>query len=92
MKIKILGAHNTESLNTKYMCLLVDDSLVLDAGGLTSSLSFQDQLKVSALFITHSHYDHIRDIPAFAMNLFLRESSADLYTHQAAFDNLARYF
>jgi ribonuclease BN (tRNA processing enzyme) len=92
MKIKVLGAHNTESLETRYMSLIVDDILALDAGGLTSGLLFQDQVKVQAVFITHAHYDHIRDIPAFAMNLFLREKTASLYTHQAACDNLLKYF
>ena len=33
MKIQLLGAHNCESQNTKLVSLLIDDSLVLDAGG-----------------------------------------------------------
>jgi ribonuclease BN (tRNA processing enzyme) len=92
MKIKVLGAHNTESRHTRCASLLVDNTLVLDAGGLTSSLSFRDQIKIKALLLTHGHYDHMRDIPAFAMNLYLRKKSVDLYTHQAAADNLLRYF
>ena len=92
MKIKVLGAHNTESRHTKCTGLLVDDILALDAGGLTSTLSFRDQIKIRAILLTHGHYDHIRDIPAFAMNLFLRKYSVDIYTHQAAADNLLRYF
>ena len=92
MKIKVLGAHNTESRNTRCSGLLIDDILALDAGGLTSSLSFRSQMKVRAILLTHGHYDHIRDIPAFAMNLYLRKKSADIYTHQAAADNLLRYF
>lgn len=92
MKIKVLGAHNTESRRTRCSCLLVDNTLVLDAGGLTSSLSFRDQMKIKAVLLTHGHYDHIRDIPAFAMNLFLRKNSVDIYTHQAAADNLLKYF
>jgi ribonuclease BN (tRNA processing enzyme) len=92
MKIKVLGAHNTESRSTRCSGLLVDDILALDAGGLTSSLSFRNQMKIKAVLLTHGHYDHIRDIPAFAMNLFLRRKSVDIFTHQAAADNLLRYF
>jgi ribonuclease BN (tRNA processing enzyme) len=92
MKIKVLGAHNTESLHTRMTCLLVDDTLALDAGALTSSLSFEDQLKIKAIFLTHGHYDHLRDIPALGMNLYLRRASVAICTHQAAFDNLDRYF
>jgi phosphoribosyl 1,2-cyclic phosphodiesterase len=92
VKIRVLGAHNTESKNTKYMCLLVDGIFALDAGGLTSSLTFRQQSKIQAVFLTHAHYDHIRDIPAFAMNLYLHRKSVDIYTHQAAYDNLVKYF
>ena len=35
MKIKVPGAHNTESKNTNYMCLLIDDILALNAGDLS---------------------------------------------------------
>ena len=79
MKIKFLGAHNTESQDTKLLSLLIDDILVLDAGGLTSSLSFSAQLKIKAILITHQHYDHIRDIPAIAMNFFLRQEVISIY-------------
>jgi ribonuclease BN (tRNA processing enzyme) len=91
MKIKILGAHNTESRNTKHSSLLVDDILALDAGGLTSSLSFRDQLKIKALLLTHHHYDHMRDIPALGMNFYLRNKSVHIYTHHAAYDKMTKY-
>lgn len=51
----------------------------MDAGGLTGSLSFDEQMALYAVLLTHSHYDHIRDIPALGMNCFLRESSVDVY-------------
>jgi phosphoribosyl 1,2-cyclic phosphodiesterase len=92
MKIRVLGAHNTESLNTRYMSLLVDDVLAIDAGCLTSTLTFEEQSRIQAVLLTHGHYDHIRDIPALAINLFLRRLSVDVYSHQAVYDNLIHYF
>jgi ribonuclease BN (tRNA processing enzyme) len=92
MRIQLLGAHNTESRNTRYMSLLVDDILALDAGSLTSALSFRNQMKVKAVLLTHAHYDHMRDIPAFGMNLFLRKHTSVIYTHQAVYDKLMHYF
>ncbi len=71
MNIGLLGAHNCESQNTKLLSLLIDDILVVDAGGLTSSLSFAGQQKLKAVLLTHQHYDHIRDVPPLAMNFYL---------------------
>jgi ribonuclease BN (tRNA processing enzyme) len=91
VKIKVLGAHNCESRHTRHTCLLVDGVLALDAGGLTSALSFREQMKIRAVLLTHAHYDHMRDIPALAMNFFLRQKSVSIYTHLASYENLVRY-
>jgi ribonuclease BN (tRNA processing enzyme) len=91
MKIKVLGAHNTESRSTKHTCFLIDDILALDAGGITSSLSFRNQLKIKSIILTHGHYDHIRDIPALSMNFYLRKKSISLYTHAAAWQSIQQH-
>ena len=80
MNIQVLGAHNCESQSSKLVSLLIDNALVIDAGGLTSSLSFPVQQKLKAILLTHQHYDHIRDIPAIAMNFFLREATINIYS------------
>jgi len=80
MDIQILGAHNCESQNTKLLSLLIDDSLVLDAGGLTSSLSLSAQRKLKAILLTHQHYDHIRDVPTIAMNFYLCGATINIYS------------
>lgn len=72
MRIRILGAHNFESRETRLVSLLVDDILAVDAGGITSSLSFSEQEKISSILLTHGHYDHLRDIPALALYRFHR--------------------
>ena len=91
MNIKLLGAHNCESQNTKLISLLIDDSLVLDAGGLTSSLSFPAQQKVKAILLTHQHYDHIRDVPAIAMNFYLSGAILNIYSILPVYDALAAH-
>ncbi len=80
MKIKFLGAHNTESRLTRMTSLVIDDILAIDAGGLTSSLSFGEQMGLKAVLLTHQHFDHIRDIPSLGMNLLLRQTSTDVYS------------
>jgi len=68
VKVNILGAHNAESKYTGNTSLLIDDMIVVDAGSLTSKLSFASQEKIKAILLTHGHYDHIRDVPAFAFS------------------------
>jgi len=80
MDIRILGAHNCESQTTSCVCFLVDDTLAIDAGGLTSNLTINDQQKIAAILLTHKHYDHIRDIPGIALNLALRNLSIEVYS------------
>ncbi len=91
MNIKFLGAHNCESQNTKLTSLLIDDILVLDAGGLTSSLSFEAQQKLKAILLTHQHYDHIRDVPAIAMNFYLCGTAINIYSTQPVYNALTTY-
>jgi len=86
MQIRVLGAHNCQSQNTNLAALLVDDALALDAGGLASSLPFETQLNLKAILLTHQHYDHIRDIPAIAMNALLHETTISIYSIPAVRD------
>ena len=91
MNIQVLGAHNCESQNSKFISLLIDDILVVDAGGLTSSLSFAAQQKLKAILLTHQHYDHIRDVPAIAMNFYLCGATINIYSTQPVYNALTTY-
>ena len=68
MRIRCLGTHNAESSKTRLISLLIDDVLAVDAGSLTSELSLSAQKKIKAILLSHGHYDHIREVPAFAFN------------------------
>ena len=85
MNIQILGAHNLESKDSRFVSLLIDDVLAIEAGALTSSLSFTAQQKLEAVLLTHQHYDHIRDIPALAMNFLLHENTIAIYSIQPVY-------
>jgi len=91
MNIQVLGAHNCESQSSKFTCLLIDNILAIDAGGLTSSLSFQAQQRLKAILLTHYHYDHIRDIPALGMNLLLHYATINIYATQSVYDALTTH-
>ncbi len=91
MEVHILGAHNCESHKAKFVSLLIDDALAIDAGGLTSSLTFTAQQKLKAILLTHHHYDHTRDIPAIAMSLVLQQSTVNVYSTRTVYDNLSTH-
>lgn len=78
MLIRVLGAHNCESRDTRLVSLLVDDVLAIDAGALTSSLSFAAQQKLAAVLLSHQHYDHIRDLPTLGMNMWLHGKTIEI--------------
>ncbi len=86
MEIKILGAHNVESAKTKLTSLLIDDVLALDIGALTSSLTFAEQEKVGSILLSHSHYDHIRDLPAVALNASYIRKTVKVYSQAVTLD------
>jgi ribonuclease BN (tRNA processing enzyme) len=83
MNIRLLGAHNRESRTSSCICLLIDDTLAIDAGGLTSNLSVTEQEKLDAILVTHQHYDHIRDIPGIALNFSLRGANIKVYSTES---------
>ena len=68
MEIQILGAHLAEAKGARLTSLLIDGVLVIDAGGLTSALSFPEQKKIETVLLTHHHFDHTRDLVTLAAN------------------------
>ncbi|HEX7153127.1 MAG TPA: 3',5'-cyclic-nucleotide phosphodiesterase [Thermoanaerobaculia bacterium] len=70
MRLKVLGAYGASDAEHNLTGYLLDDWLAVDAGTLTSKLSFVQQSRIQAVFITHSHADHIRDLPHLIHNRF----------------------
>lgn len=91
MNIHILGAHNCESEGSRFVCLLVDDILAIDAGTLTSKLSFEAQQNLKAILLTHHHYDHIRDVPAIAINHLYHHSTIEIFSTKSVRDYLTTH-
>lgn len=79
MELRILGAHQAETERYRFFSLMVTESLALDAGSLSSSLSWEDQAKVRSLLLTHAHFDHAKDINTLGFNHFNRGLHLDVY-------------
>src|SRR5512136_1273508 len=86
MEIRILGAHNVESVDTRLTSVLVDGILAMDAGALTSSLTFPEQEKITSILLTHCHYDHMRDVPAIGLNLSYLRKFIKVYAQAVTLD------
>src|ERR1035437_4423145 len=72
MKLRVLGCSGAELPDFRPPAFLLDDQLLLDAGTIGSVLSEKEQWNIHTIFITHSHLDHIRSIPALADNIIIR--------------------
>jgi 3',5'-cyclic-nucleotide phosphodiesterase len=70
MRLKVLGAYGASDAEHNLTGYLLDDWLAVDAGTLTSKLSFAQQARIHGVFITHPHADHIRDLPHLIHNRF----------------------
>ena len=79
MKIRVLGAHNMETSQTRHTCFLVDDSLAIDAGSLMTSLSANEKNRLRAILLTHRHFDHVRDLPSLGLHTMDNGVTVDVY-------------
>jgi ribonuclease BN (tRNA processing enzyme) len=75
MKIQVLGCSAVELPNSNLPSFLVDGKLLLDAGTIGTVLNQKEQWKIGNVLITHSHIDHIKDLPFFADNISINNRS-----------------
>jgi ribonuclease BN (tRNA processing enzyme) len=70
-EITILGAYGTKGTNAETSSFLVDEHNVIDAGNLLHGLK-ESAAAIEAVWITHSHLDHIIDI-AYILDSYFAE-------------------
>ena len=89
MQVRVLGAHNLESRQTKHTCFLVDGILAIDAGSLASTLSAEEQAGIEAVLLTHRHFDHVRDLPTIALATMESSGTISVYGLPETLDQVA---
>jgi HD-GYP domain-containing protein (c-di-GMP phosphodiesterase class II) len=89
--IKILGAFGAKTLDTAMTCVQVDNETLIDAGNILHALD-HDAKNISHIFLTHSHLDHIIDIP-FLIDIFFegRIKPINIYGLQGTIDTLKKH-
>ena len=64
----MIGCHGGETPKHRTSAFVIGDTLAVDAGALTSGLEIADQMKLTAVLVSHAHMDHIRDLSTLADN------------------------
>ena len=70
MKVKVLGCYGGIAPGQGMTSFLVNDTVALDAGGLSFALSVDRQAMVKDVFISHAHLDHTCCLPFLIDNSF----------------------
>lgn len=72
MKVKVLGCSGSETIGHMPPGFLVNGRVMLDAGTISAALSIAGQSKITDIFISHTHLDHIKGILFLADNIIGR--------------------
>jgi cAMP phosphodiesterase len=80
VKLRVLGCSGGELPRHRTTCFLVDGRLAVDAGALTGTLPLRALLRVDHILLTHSHFDHVKDVP-LAADLLIGRRRTPLLVH-----------
>src|SRR5579885_2167809 len=70
MRIKVLGCSGGVGPGLRTTSLLIDDTLLIDAGTGVGDLSLAQMSRIGDLLLTHAHLDHVCGLAFMADNLF----------------------
>lgn len=89
--IEFLGTGGTRTPTQGTTCVKVSPHCVIDAGNLINTFG-DDVFTIEHIFLTHSHLDHIIDIP-FLADLFVTQKTISLkvYGIKATLDDLRQF-
>ena len=92
MRIRVLGSYGSRVPGHHTSCLLVNGSLLLDAGTISSILSLEEQVAVDDVLLTHAHLDHMVDLAFLVDNVFtLRRTPLRIWAPEPVLETLARH-
>jgi cAMP phosphodiesterase len=70
VKFRVLGCSGGQLPGFNLSSFLIDDTLLIDAGSTTATLSLAAQQKIKEILITHIHLDHVMSLATLSDNLY----------------------
>ena len=74
MNVRVLGSCGSRVPGHQTSCLLIEENVAVDAGGLTAKLSVEDQAGIDHVLVSHAHLDHVYDLAFLADNVMASRS------------------
>lgn len=89
--IKVLGAAGSLEHNRDCISLQINQNTIIDAGNIIRPLQGQAH-QIEHVLLTHSHFDHIMDLPFLIENHFKeRQQPLTIYALQETLNNLKQH-
>jgi len=70
VKLRVLGCSGGVAEGLRTTSLLINDSILIDAGTGVGDLTLEEMSKIEHIFITHSHIDHVGFLPLLVDSMF----------------------
>ena len=75
MNVRVLGSCGSRVPGQQTSCLLIDEHVIVDAGGITATLSVEEQVLIDHVLISHAHLDHVCDLAFLADNVMAKRAT-----------------
>jgi len=90
-QIEILGAYGAKTNKTNLTCFKISDDILIDGGNIIQALDTKLD-SINHIFLTHSHLDHILDIPFLIENSFEnRKTPLNIYGTKETITTLKKH-
>lgn len=70
MKLQVLGCYGGSAQEKLPATFLCNGTVAFDTGALTHVLPVEQQIRITDIFLTHSHFDHLATLPFLLDNIF----------------------
>eukprot|EP01029_Cantina_marsupialis_P030053 TRINITY_DN7932_c0_g1_i3.p1 TRINITY_DN7932_c0_g1~~TRINITY_DN7932_c0_g1_i3.p1 ORF type:complete len:513 (+),score=71.87 TRINITY_DN7932_c0_g1_i3:69-1607(+) len=89
--LKVLGSSGSKTKFSGTTCFQVYKDILIDAGNVLNTLG-DEAININHIFLTHSHSDHILDLPFFIDNFFeKREEPLVVYASKETINSLKKH-